>query len=120
VEEKKPKGKEHPFGALWAKGIELGKRSLRCSTSCIPSVDRTTLVKHPWTNGMVEAMNKKVKATKRFHYNNVDQLKTHLYHYLLNYNFNLKLRAIGRKAPFDAVLQWYDKKPNIFLSIHSS
>ena len=101
VEQKKPKGKEHPFVALCkAKGIE----------------HRTTLVKHPWTNGMVEAMNKKVKAstTKRFHYDNVDQLKTHLYHYLLNYNFNLKLRAIGRKTPFDAVLQWYDKKPNIF------
>jgi len=37
-----------------------------------------------------------------------------IYHYLLNYNFNLKLRAIGRKTPFDAMLQWYDKKPNIF------
>jgi transposase InsO family protein len=101
VEQKKPKGKEHPFVALCkAKGIE----------------HRTTLVKHPWTNGMVEAMNKKVKAntTKRFHYDNVEALKTHLYHYLLNYNFNLKLRAIGRKTPFDAVLQWYDKKPNIF------
>lgn len=101
VEQKKPKGKEHPFAALCkAKGIE----------------HRTTLVKHPWTNGMVEAMNKKVKAntTKRFHYDNVEALKTHLYHYLLNYNFNLKLRAIGRKTPFDAVLQWYDKKPNIF------
>jgi len=101
VEEKKPKDKEHPFVALCkAKGIE----------------HRTTLVKHPWTNGMVEAMNKKVKAntTKRFHYDNVEALKTHLYHYLLNYNFNLKLRAIGRKTPFDAMLQWYDKKPNIF------
>lgn len=101
VEQKKPKGKEHPFVALCkAEGIE----------------HRTTLVKHPWTNGMVEAMNKKVKAntTKRFHYDNVEALKTHLYHYLLNYNFNLKLRAIGRKTPFDAVLQWYDKKPNIF------
>jgi transposase-like protein len=47
VEEKKPKDKEHPFAALCkAKQIE----------------HRTTLVKHPWTNGMVEAMNKKVKA----------------------------------------------------------
>ena len=44
---KKPKAKEHPFVALCkAKQIE----------------HRTTLVKHPWTNGMVEAMNKKVKA----------------------------------------------------------
>ena len=67
VEGKKPKDKEHPFVALCqAKGIE----------------HRTTLVKHPWTNGMVEAMNKKDKAntTKRFHYDNVEALKTHLYH----------------------------------------
>jgi len=101
AEEKKPKDKEHPFVALCReKEIE----------------HRTTLVKHPWTNGMVEAMNKKVKAntTKRFHYDNVEALKTHLYHYLINYNFNLKLRAIGRKTPFDQMLQWYDKKPNIF------
>lgn len=46
--QKKPKGKEHPFAALCkAKGIG----------------HRTTLVKHPWTNGMVEAMNKKVIPT---------------------------------------------------------
>ncbi len=99
---KKPKDKEHSFTAL-CKGQQIEHR--------------TTLVKHPWTNGMVEAMNKKVKVntTKRFHYGNVDTLKTHLYHYLLNYNFNLKLRAIGRKTPFDAVLQWYAKKPDIFI-----
>jgi transposase InsO family protein len=99
---KKPKDKEHPFATL-------------CKAQSIEH--RTTLVKHPWTNGMVEAMNKKVKAntTQRFHYNNADELKTHLYHYLLNYNFNLKLRAISRKTPFERVLQWYDKKPEIFV-----
>ncbi|MDD2802495.1 MAG: hypothetical protein PHE96_13660, partial [Methylococcales bacterium] len=31
------------------------------------------------------------------------------------YNFNLKLRAVGRKTPFDAVLKWYDEKPDIFI-----
>lgn len=88
-EGKKPKDKEHPFAAP-------------CKDRRIEH--RTTLVKHPWTNGMVEAMNKKVKAntTKRFHYGNVGELKAHLCHYLLNHNFNLKLRAIGRKTPFDA------------------
>ncbi|MDD2722655.1 MAG: hypothetical protein PHH59_01355, partial [Methylovulum sp.] len=30
-------------------------------------------------------------------------------------NFNLKLRAVGRKTPFDAVLKWYDEKPDIFI-----
>jgi hypothetical protein len=45
---KKPKGKEHPFAALCkAKGIER----------------RTTPVKHPWANGMVGAMSKKVMPT---------------------------------------------------------
>ena len=66
---KKPKDKEHPFAALCkARQIE----------------HRTTLVKHPWTNGMVEAMNKKVKVntTKRCHYNSVDELKAHLFYYL--------------------------------------
>jgi len=99
---KKPKDKEHPFAAV-------------CRQKQIEH--RTTLVKHPWTNGMVEAMNKKVKAntTKRFHYEEVAQLKTHLYHYLLNYNFNLKLRAIGRKTPFEAVLKRYHEKPELFI-----
>jgi transposase InsO family protein len=102
-EDKKPKdGKRHVFDQA-------------CQDHSIEH--RTTLVKHPWTNGMVEAMNKKVKAntTQRFHYDNVDQLKKHLYHYLLNYNFNLKLRAIGRKTPFESIRQWYDKKPDIFI-----
>lgn len=77
---------------------------------------RTTLVKHPWTNGMVEAMNKKVKANtvKKFHYENITALKKHLYEYCLNYNFNLKLRAIGRITPFQAMLDWYDKEPELF------
>ena len=51
-------------------------------------------------------MNKKVKANtvKRFHYHSIEALKAHLYAYLLNYNFNLKLRAIGRMPPFQSIL----------------
>jgi len=32
----------------------------------------------------------------------------------LNYNFNLKLRALGRVTPFEAIRQWYQKNPEIF------
>jgi transposase InsO family protein len=103
VEAKKPKDKNkvHPFVAV-------------CQAQTIEH--RTTLVKHPWTNGMVEAMNKKIKAntTRRFHYDNVTELKEHLYAYMLNYNFNLKLRAIGRIPPFEAILNAYQKTPDIF------
>lgn len=103
VDAKKPKnGRVHPFAKV-------------CTDHQIEH--RTTLVKHPWTNGMVEAMNKKIKANtvKRFHYDHVDRLKEHLYHYILNYNFNLKLRAIGRVTPFDAILYYYQKMPDIFI-----
>jgi transposase InsO family protein len=102
VEAKKPKdGRIHPFVKI-------------CEDQQIEH--RTTLVKHPWTNGMVEAMNKKIKANtiKRFHYDSIEALKEHLYAYLLIYNFNLKLRAIGRKPPFEAILDFYQKTPDIF------
>jgi transposase InsO family protein len=100
---KKPKAKEHPFVAL-------------CKAKQIDH--RTTLAKHPWTNGRVEAMNKKVKANTnhRFHYDDVDALKTHLYYYRLNYNFSLKLKALGRKTPFETILQEYEKQPDIFVA----
>ena len=98
VAAKKPKDKVHPFVKI-------------CQDQQIEA--RTTLVKHPWTNGMVEAMNKKIKANtvKRFHYENIKLLKEHLYAYILNYNFNLKLRAIGRIPPFDAIRGYYKKYP---------
>jgi len=69
--------------------------------------------KHPWTNGMVEAMNKNIKSNtiKQFHYDTVEALKNHLYEYSLNCNFNLKLRALGRVTPFEAIRQWYQKNP---------
>jgi transposase-like protein len=70
---KKPKDKQHLFVArCQAKQIE----------HCIYAPEGAALVKHPGTNGRVEAMNKKVKAntTPRFHYDNVDALKTPLYH----------------------------------------
>ncbi|MGZ8240646.1 MAG: hypothetical protein ACXWTK_03930 [Methylobacter sp.] len=61
-------------------------------------------------------MNKKIKANtvKRFHYDNVEALKTHLYAYVLNGNFNLKLRAVGGKSPFEVILDFYRKTPDIF------
>lgn len=48
---------------------------------------RTTLVKHPWTNGQALAMNKKVKTNtiKKYHYDSVDALKKYLYEYSLNF-----------------------------------
>jgi len=41
---------------------------------------RLTRIKHPWTNGQVERMNRTIKdaTVKRFHYDDHDQLRRHL------------------------------------------
>jgi len=77
---------------------------------------RTTLVKHPWTNGMVEAMNKKIKTntTKKYHYQTIDDFKKHLYYYQINYNFNLKLKTLKYKTPFEEMEDYYIKTPETF------
>lgn len=100
----KPKdGREHLFDAV-------------CKKNNIEH--RTTLVKHPWTNGMVEAANKKIKTntTKKYHYENIDEFKKHLYYYQINYNFNLKLKILNYKTPFEAIQDSYKKSSLIFYS----
>jgi transposase InsO family protein len=45
---------------------------------------RLTKPKHLWTNGQVERMNRTIKdgTVKWFHYENYDQLRTHLANFL--------------------------------------
>ena len=54
---------------------------------------RLTKVKHPWTNGQVERMNRTIKeaTVKRFHYDDDDQLRTHLADFVAAYNFGRRL-----------------------------
>jgi transposase InsO family protein len=50
---------------------------------------RKTKVKHPWTNGQVERMNRTLKeaTVNTFYYASHDDLKKHLHAYLMAYNF---------------------------------
>jgi transposase InsO family protein len=51
---------------------------MRCRVNGIEH--RLTKVKHPWTNGQVERMNRTIKeaTVKRYHYDSHQQLETHL------------------------------------------
>lgn len=101
IDSKKPVAKLHPFQAT-------------CRLHQIEH--RTTLFKHPWTNGMVEAMNKKIKnnTTHKYKYENAKQLSEHLFYYQINYNFNLKLSALKQQTPFQQLKQKYLQQPNLF------
>ncbi|BCH62167.1 hypothetical protein RvVAR0630_pl03090 (plasmid) [Agrobacterium vitis] len=62
---------------------------------------RLTKVKHPWTNGQVERMNRTIKdaTVKRFYYDDQEQLRTHLQSFSTAYNFARRLKTLKGSHP---------------------
>jgi transposase InsO family protein len=71
----------------------------------------------PKTNGMVERANGLIKqgTTKQNTYQNAQQMKDDLQRWFVCYNFFRKNRRIGRITPYQAVCQWHNKQPELFL-----
>ena len=61
-------------------------------------------------------MNRTIKeaTTKTYHYDSVDQLKTHLSSFMSAYNCAKKLSALKRKTPYETILTWWQKQPKLF------
>jgi len=83
---KRPKNKLHPFDQL-------------CQKNKIQH--RTIKFKHPWTNGMVERFNGKVKnkVFKHYLFSGEEDLKEKLISYLNSYNLEVKLRQLNYQTP---------------------
>ncbi|MFW8646292.1 IS481 family transposase [Rhizobium beringeri] len=66
---------------------------------------RLTKVKHPWTNGQVERMNRTIKeaTVKRFHYDDHAQLKKHLADFIDAYNFGRRLKTLKGLTPYEFI-----------------
>ncbi len=60
---------------------------------------RLTEVKHPWTNGQVERMNRTIKeaTVKRYHYDRHDQFESNLFDFINAYNFGGRLKTLKGK-----------------------
>lgn len=58
---------------------------------------RLTKPNHPWTNGQVERMNRTIKeaTVQRYHYDDHQQLRTHLEDFITAYNFAKRLKTLG-------------------------
>ena len=67
---------------------------MRCRENGIDH--RLTKIKHPWTNGQVERMNRTIKeaTVKRYHYDRHDQLETHLSDWINAYNYGRRLKTL--------------------------
>jgi transposase InsO family protein len=92
---------------------------------------RLTKVKHPWTNGQVERMNRTIKEgeaeqesiqwidfplnVKRFHYDDHAQLKNHLADFIDAYNFGRRLKTLNGLTPYEFICKQWTLEPDRFI-----
>ena len=77
---------------------------------------RLTKVRHPWTNGQVERMNRTIKeaTVKRFYYETHDHLRQHVADFMAAYNFARRLKTLRGLTPYEFVCQTWEKEPSRF------
>ena len=77
---------------------------------------RLTKVKHPWTNGQVERMNRTIKeaTVQRYHYDSHQQLEAHLADFVSAYNFGRRLKTLRGLTPYEFICKTWTKEPQRF------
>ena len=87
---------------------------MRCQESGIEH--RLTKIKHPWTNGQVERMNRTIKeaTVKRYHYDSHQQLDTHLTDFISAYNFGRRLKTLKGLTPYEHICKIWTAEPERF------
>jgi transposase InsO family protein len=87
---------------------------MRCQENGIEH--RLTKVKHPWTNGQVERMNRTIKeaTVKRYHYDSHRQLESHLTDFISTYNFARRLKTLKGLTPYEYICKTWTKEPERF------
>jgi len=87
---------------------------MRCRENGIEH--RLTKVRHPWTNGQVERMNRTIKeaTVKRYHYDSHNQFKTHLTDFVNAYNYARRLKTLKGLTPYEFICKIWTKEPQRF------
>ena len=87
---------------------------LRCGENGIEH--RLTRIKHPWTNGQVERMNRTIKeaTVKRYHYDSHAQLTAHLNDFINAYNYGRRLKTLKGLTPFEYICKIWTIEPDRF------
>jgi len=77
---------------------------------------RLTKVKHPWTNGQVERMNRTIKeaTVRRYHYDNHQQFQHHLETFICAYNFARRLKTLRGLTPYEYICKIWQNEPERF------
>ncbi|WP_245287078.1 integrase core domain-containing protein, partial [Bradyrhizobium sp. Tv2a-2] len=77
---------------------------------------RLTKIKHPWTNGQVERMNRTIKeaTVQRYHYDRHDQLQAHLADFINAYNYARRLKTLKGLTPYEYICKCWTSQPERF------
>ncbi|WP_143898664.1 integrase core domain-containing protein, partial [Tepidimonas taiwanensis] len=76
---------------------------------------RTTRVRRPQTNGMVERFNGRIEEVLRsHHFISGEDLEKTLLRYAWLYNHQLPQAALKGLTPMQAMKQWYTSHPHLF------
>ena len=88
---------------------------MRCKENGIEH--RLTKVRHPWTNGQVERMNRTIKeaTVKRYHYDRHEQLERHLKDFISAYNFGRRLKTLKGLTPYEFIVKTWTNEPERFI-----
>jgi transposase InsO family protein len=89
--------------------------NMRCKEHGIEH--RLTKVRHPWTNGQVERMNRTIKeaTVKRYHYDLHEQLQQHLTDFINAYNFGRRLKTLKGLTPYEFIVKTWTNEPERFI-----
>ena len=87
---------------------------MRCRENNIEH--RLTKVKHRWTNGQIEQVNRIAKegTIKRYHYDNHQQLETHLRDFIAAYNFDRRLETLKGPTSYEFICKRWTAEPDRF------
>ncbi len=99
-----------------ANGEPFWVHAFECTSAINDIEHRTIKVKHPWTNGQVERMNRTIKDTtvRRFYYEGHDQLRQHLADFVAAYNFGRRLKTLKGLTPYEFVCKAWASQPECF------
>jgi transposase InsO family protein len=95
--------------------IDLALAASGCNTAVVRHMTR--LLSDNGSNGQVERMNRTIKdaTEKRYHYDNHDQLRTHLADFMAAYDFARRLKSLNGLTPYEYICKIWTSEPDIFI-----